>query len=246
MWQGPAIAGQYLRWLSAGEGAQRGQPLSGFMLLLAPPAAHQRRVDLDLHASCWPCRGRYRRRDGEMKTGGGGIRGLAALEPDGLRPLRGIVAPERPPPVSHPGCDPVIARAWQRGRPVNGSRRGYDRDVTMTAAADDTRIGIVAAACLFRSLADPTRLALIGCLAEGEQRVVDVTRRLGLAQSTVSGHLACLRDCGLVDWRPAGRQSFYFLARPELPGLLTSAEQVLAATGSKVTLCPSYGLARAR
>jgi hypothetical protein len=88
MWRGPAIAGQYLRWLSAREGAQRGQPLSGFMLPLAPPAALQRRVGLDLHASCWPCRGRYRRRDGKMKTGGGGIRGLAALEPDGLRPLR--------------------------------------------------------------------------------------------------------------------------------------------------------------
>jgi hypothetical protein len=37
-------AGKYLRWLSAGEGAQRGQPLSGFMLLLAPLAALQRRV----------------------------------------------------------------------------------------------------------------------------------------------------------------------------------------------------------
>lgn len=116
----------------------------------------------------------------------------------------------------------------------------------MTTGNADTEVGVAAAVCLFRSLADPTRLAIIGCLAEGEQRVVDLTGRLGLAQSTVSGHLSCLRDCGLVGWRPVGRQSFYFLARPELPALLAAAEQLLAATGSRVTLCPAYGLARAR
>ena len=54
------------------------------------------------------------------------------------------------------------------------------------------------AVALFRSLADPARLALVQRLAEGEARVVDLTRALGLAQSTVSKHLACLRGCGLV------------------------------------------------
>jgi len=64
------------------------------------------------------------------------------------------------------------------------------------------------AVALFRSLADPTRLAIVHELARGERRVVDLTRALGLAQSTTSGHLACLADCGLVTSRPAGRQSF--------------------------------------
>ncbi len=32
--------------------------------------------------------------------------------------------------------------------------------------------------------------------------VVDLTAELGLAQSTVSKHLACLRDCGLVAFMP--------------------------------------------
>ena len=61
---------------------------------------------------------------------------------------------------------------------------------------------------------------------------------LGLAQSTVSKHLACLRDCGLVTARAEGRQSFYALARPELMDLLASAETLLAATGHVVALCP--------
>jgi DNA-binding transcriptional ArsR family regulator len=97
------------------------------------------------------------------------------------------------------------------------------------------------AVALFRSLADPARLALVQRLAEGEARVVDLTRVLGLAQSTVSKHLACLRGCGLVDYRVQGRQSFYSLARPELIDLLRSAELVLAETGAAVALCPVYG-----
>ncbi|MEH1098574.1 ArsR/SmtB family transcription factor [Micromonospora sp. CPCC 205561] len=97
------------------------------------------------------------------------------------------------------------------------------------------------AAALFRSLGDPTRLAILRRIATGEARVVDLTGELGLAQSTVSKHLACLRDCGLVDYRVSGRQSFYALTRPELLELLRSAEQVLAATGEAVVLCPTYG-----
>lgn len=97
------------------------------------------------------------------------------------------------------------------------------------------------AVALFRSLGDPTRLAIVSRLAVGEARVVDLTRHLGLAQSTVSKHLACLRDCRLVDYRTEGRQSYYFLTRPELIALLRSAELLLAATGDAVALCPVYG-----
>jgi DNA-binding transcriptional ArsR family regulator len=101
--------------------------------------------------------------------------------------------------------------------------------------------GSAPAVALFRSLGDPTRLAIVSRLARGEARVVDLTRMLGLAQSTVSKHLACLRDCLLVDFRTEGRQSYYFLTRPELIDLLRSAEELLAATGSAVALCPVYG-----
>ncbi|MBQ0897034.1 winged helix-turn-helix transcriptional regulator [Micromonospora sp. U56] len=94
---------------------------------------------------------------------------------------------------------------------------------------------------LFRSLADSTRLAIVQRLAAGEARVVDLTGELELAQSTVSKHLACLRDYGLIDYRVEGRQSFYALTRPELLDLLRSAEQLLAATGEAVALCPVYG-----
>jgi ArsR family transcriptional regulator len=115
-----------------------------------------------------------------------------------------------------------------------------DRDGCVTAAV---AAGMTPAVALFRSLADETRLRIVQRLAKGEVRVVDLTGELGLAQSTVSKHLACLRDCGLVDYRVEGRQSFYALTRPELLDLLAAAEGVLAATGSTVALCPDNGTA---
>ena len=98
------------------------------------------------------------------------------------------------------------------------------------------------AAALFHSLSDPTRLAIVQRMAVGEVRVRDLTSELGLAQSTVSGHVACLRDCGLVQGRAQGRSVYYSLTRPELMDLLIAAEVLLSATGNAVSLCPNYGL----
>lgn len=102
-------------------------------------------------------------------------------------------------------------------------------------------VSLDAATALFHSLSDATRLAILRRLALGQARVVDLTTELGLAQSTVSAHLACLRDCGLVDYRPQGRASVYRLTRVELFDLFRAAETVLEATGSAVALCPNYG-----
>jgi DNA-binding transcriptional ArsR family regulator len=97
------------------------------------------------------------------------------------------------------------------------------------------------AAALFHSLSDPTRLSIVKRMAGGEVRVGDLTGELALAQSTVSAHVACLRDCGLVEGRVQGRSVYYSLSRPELMDLLAQAEVLLAATGNAVSLCPNYG-----
>nr|WP_298889773.1 metalloregulator ArsR/SmtB family transcription factor [uncultured Serinicoccus sp.] len=103
--------------------------------------------------------------------------------------------------------------------------------------------GLPVAAALFHGLSDPSRLAILQHLRLGEHRVRDLTEHLGLAQSTVSAHLACLRDCGLVVSRPQGRASMFSLtSAPELLGVLDAAERLLASTGSAVALCPNYGI----
>ena len=91
-------------------------------------------------------------------------------------------------------------------------------------------------------MGDPARLAILRHLAFGEHRVVDLMAHLGSAQSTVSAHLACLRDCGLVTSRPQGRASLFSLTHEtEIRAVLAAAEQLLTATGDAVTLCPRYG-----
>ncbi len=102
---------------------------------------------------------------------------------------------------------------------------------------------LAVAACLFHGFGDASRLAIVRHLALGEHRVVDLTEHLGLAQSTVSKHLACLRDCGLVESRPEGRASVFRLTHPEATlELLSAAERLLGLTGDAVALCPVYGV----
>jgi ArsR family transcriptional regulator len=121
---------------------------------------------------------------------------------------------------------------------------GYHRVMAMNGTGAAAPPNLAVAVALFRSLADPTRLAIVRRLSAGQSRVVDLVGELGMAQSTVSGHLACLRDCGLVTGRPEGRQVFYALAHPELMDMLGAAEALLVATGEAVALCPNYGECR--
>lgn len=101
---------------------------------------------------------------------------------------------------------------------------------------------LVAAACLLHGLSEPNRLAILQHLALGEHRVIDLTDHLGLAQSTVSKHLACLRDCGLVVSRPSGRASLFSLAHPRATAeILRAAERLLEATGEAVVLSANFG-----
>lgn len=112
----------------------------------------------------------------------------------------------------------------------------------------DETAALSAAACLFRSLGDPMRLAIIRHLLRGPHRVVDLVRHLdGPAQSSVSAALACLRDCGLAESRPQGRASLWSLTTAaELLELIAAAEKLLAATGDAAALCPVFGEAAHR
>jgi ArsR family transcriptional regulator, cadmium/lead-responsive transcriptional repressor len=110
------------------------------------------------------------------------------------------------------------------------------------SSVPDESAALTAAACLFHGFSDPSRLAIVRHLALGEHRVVDLTSHLRLAQSTVSKHLACLKDCGLVASRPEGRASMWSLNHTDtIIELLSAAERLLALTGDAVTLCPTYG-----
>lgn len=64
---------------------------------------------------------------------------------------------------------------------------------------------------LFKALADETRLRILALLANGELCVCDLMATLELPQSTVSRHLAYLRNTGLVEDRRQGVWMYYHL-----------------------------------
>jgi DNA-binding transcriptional ArsR family regulator len=63
----------------------------------------------------------------------------------------------------------------------------------------------------YAALSDPSRRQILDLLRAGERSVNDLVARLRLSQPGVSKHLKVLRDAGLVEVRPDGRQRWYGL-----------------------------------
>jgi DNA-binding transcriptional ArsR family regulator len=76
-------------------------------------------------------------------------------------------------------------------------------------------------------LADGTRVGLLRQLTEEPATVMDLARRFGLAQPTVSNHVRLLRDAGLLDARRDGARVVYRVAPERLERLLDDTRQVL-------------------
>jgi DNA-binding transcriptional ArsR family regulator len=93
---------------------------------------------------------------------------------------------------------------------------------------------------LFRGLADPSRLGVLEALRDGPLPVGEVVTRTGLSQPNVSMHLACLAECGLVQWERRGKFVDYQLADKRVVRLLDQAEDLLLSVGSLIECCPRY------
>lgn len=65
---------------------------------------------------------------------------------------------------------------------------------------------------LFKALSDETRLRILGLLLHGELCVCELMAILELPQSTVSRHLAYLKNAGLVSDRRQGIWMHYHLS----------------------------------
>jgi DNA-binding transcriptional ArsR family regulator len=63
----------------------------------------------------------------------------------------------------------------------------------------------------YTALAEPHRRQILDLLRGGERSVGEIVARLTLSQPGVSKHLKVLREAGLVEVRPAGKQRWYGL-----------------------------------
>lgn len=84
-----------------------------------------------------------------------------------------------------------------------------------------------ARAQIAKALAHPSRLLMLDALADGELCVCELTALVGADQSTVSKHLAVLRQAGLVADRKEGTQTYYRVKVTCLQGFWECVESVL-------------------
>jgi DNA-binding transcriptional ArsR family regulator len=80
---------------------------------------------------------------------------------------------------------------------------------------------------LLRALANETRLAIIDRLSRGECQVGELVRLIDRDQSTVSKHLAILREAGVLDDERRGNMVFYRLVTPCILEFFSCAARVI-------------------
>jgi ArsR family transcriptional regulator len=97
----------------------------------------------------------------------------------------------------------------------------------MKLKARHSRQRYAARAEVAKALAHPSRLLMLDALQDGQRCVCELTELVGADQSTVSKHLAVLKQAGLVDDRKDGVMTFYRLKVRCLAGFWQCIESVL-------------------
>jgi ArsR family transcriptional regulator, cadmium/lead-responsive transcriptional repressor len=133
---------------------------------------------------------------------------------------------------------PVLAAAWRWPRLW---RQRYCRRVTGSDDAASRAVGEAANARFFRVLGDPTRLAILHHLLIEPHSVSELTVKLGIAQSRVSNHLACLRWCRFVTAERAGRRVIYSVADQRLQRLIAAASEIASEHRDHLATCRRIG-----
>ena len=78
-----------------------------------------------------------------------------------------------------------------------------------------------------RALSHPVRLQIIECLKDGEASVGKLVQKLGVEQSSLSRHLAILRDLGVLEARQEKTSVYYNLHDHDIFKVLRPISELL-------------------
>lgn len=76
----------------------------------------------------------------------------------------------------------------------------------------------------FRAIADPTRRAIIGMLAERELTIGEVANGFDISRPAIAKHLGILKEGGLVSVRQEGRERIHTLDAQALQPVMSWVE----------------------
>lgn len=86
---------------------------------------------------------------------------------------------------------------------------------------------IEAKAHIFKALGHPSRLAMVEKLSEGECCVCELVKLIDADFSTISKHLAVLKEAGIVESERRGQNVYYRLKVPCLIRFMDCVEAVI-------------------
>lgn len=100
---------------------------------------------------------------------------------------------------------------------------------------------------IFQALANPTRIAIVEALRDGEMSAGQLIEKLGIEQANASQHLSILRAKQVVVNRKVGNQVFYSIRDPALIEVLDILRRYFYSQLSRtVTMLDEVGQAEAK
>ena len=99
--------------------------------------------------------------------------------------------------------------------------------MSITSKVKYSKLQYEARARVAKALAHPSRLLILDAIADGEKCVCELTELVDADQSTVSKHLAILKQAGIIADRKDGSKTFYRPTMCCLKGLWECIESVL-------------------
>ena len=89
----------------------------------------------------------------------------------------------------------------------------------------------------FKGLGDPTRLRIIETLLEEERNVSELIKLIGVPQSNISNHLACLKWCGYITSRKDGTSIYYQITDDRVKKIVGLAREIIADHAENLYAC---------
>ena len=86
--------------------------------------------------------------------------------------------------------------------------------ITKQATADESYQYFLA------TLSNKNRIKILNLLLEGSKNVAQLTKAVGVDQSTISNSLARLKSCGFVSMKPKGKERIYAINKETIEPLM--------------------------
>jgi DNA-binding transcriptional ArsR family regulator len=91
----------------------------------------------------------------------------------------------------------------------------------------------------FIGLANPTRLAIVSLLVDGEMSASQIARQLKLSQPLLSWHLRVMRRAGLIETRRRGREMSCGLDLESIRQVQERFNQMIGMPGARLGAVPA-------